>query len=221
MRLPFAREDFLDVFAAYNAALWPFALGLWLLTAGLVGAALHSRRSADRALSALLAFHWLWSGAAYHAAYFSRVNPAAWLFAAGFLLEAALLAWTGVVRGALRFSSGRSPRHLAAGALVVYALAYPAVNVALGYTWPRVPSFGVPCPTTILTAGLLLAAAGSLGTVAVLPLLWCVVGGSAAALLGVRADLALSVAGVALLAHVARSRHEARATPPPPGDRAG
>ena len=33
MTLPFAPDEFFDVFAAYNERLWPFALALWLLTA--------------------------------------------------------------------------------------------------------------------------------------------------------------------------------------------
>ena len=32
--MPFSHEQFLDVFAAYNQKLWPFAILLWLLTLG-------------------------------------------------------------------------------------------------------------------------------------------------------------------------------------------
>jgi hypothetical protein len=31
--MPFTPEEFLDVFEAYNEALWPWALALWLATA--------------------------------------------------------------------------------------------------------------------------------------------------------------------------------------------
>jgi Family of unknown function (DUF6064) len=62
----------------------------------------------------------------------------------------------------------------------------------------KIPTFGLPCPTTIFTAGLLLLAAPHSRTLAIVPIVWSVVGGSAAFLLGVSADYALPVAGAAL-----------------------
>ena len=60
------------------------------------------------------------------------------------------------------------------------------------------PLFAVPCPTTLVTAGLLLTAAGVPRWVNIVPILWAVVGSSAAFALGIRADLALVVAGALL-----------------------
>jgi len=34
MRLPFTHDRFLDLFAAYNPALWPWAALLWLVSLG-------------------------------------------------------------------------------------------------------------------------------------------------------------------------------------------
>jgi len=65
------------------------------------------------------------------------------------------------------------------------------------------PTFGVPCPTTFLTIGWLFAAdAPWPKVVALVPIGWAFVGGSAAVLFGVRADLMLWVAGIALTASV-------------------
>jgi hypothetical protein len=56
MQLPFTREQFFDLFAAYNEALWPGAAGLWIASA--VGVwTLFVRRQDDRWISALLAWH--------------------------------------------------------------------------------------------------------------------------------------------------------------------
>jgi hypothetical protein len=60
------------------------------------------------------------------------------------------------------------------------------------------PVFAVPCPTTLFTAGLLLNSAGLPRLASVIPLLWAILGGSAASALGIRADLALVVAAVLL-----------------------
>ena len=93
---------------------------------------------------------------------------------------------------------------------------YPAIARAEGHAFPRLPTFGVPCPTTILTIGFLLAADRSLPRlVAVIPLVWAVIGGSAAFLLGVRADLMLVAAGIALavdMIHPRRARNITRQT---------
>ena len=98
MPLPFTRTQFLDIFATYNAELWPFALALWLLTVGAVVVLVRGNRGAARFFSLLLAIHWAWAALAYHAAFFSGINPAAWLFAGLFLIEAGLLAWNAVIR---------------------------------------------------------------------------------------------------------------------------
>lgn len=198
MRLPFSRDDFFNLFAAYNGALWPAVVVLWVASA-VAGVWLSSsRRSHDRWISGLLAFHWAWSGLAYHVAFFTRINPAAWLFAAIFLLEAALFFWSGVMRGHLSFASSRTAWTPVGWLLMAYALLYPAINAVEHHSVLGIPTFGLPCPTTIFTAGLLLLAAPRSRILAIVPIIWSVIGGSAAFLLGVSADYALPVAGVAL-----------------------
>jgi hypothetical protein len=74
---------------------------------------------------------------------------------------------------------------------------YPLLSVALGHGFPTVPTFGLPCPTTIFTLGLLWwLRGGHVRILLVIPLLWSAVGGSAAFALGVPQDLGLLVAGV-------------------------
>jgi hypothetical protein len=210
VQLPFTQADFLDVFGRYNALLWPGAVLLWVVSAGLVVAAFRARVAPHRALSALLAAHWAWSGLAYHAAFFARINPAAWVFAGLFLAQAALFVWRGVLTKGLRFSTGRSSRTALAGILVVYALLYPIASLLQGMAYPRVPTFGVPCPTTIFTIGLLITTNPPDWRLAIIPVLWSMIGGSAALLLGVTADLVLLVAGALLVIDFALGRRQAR-----------
>jgi len=196
--LPFTSAQFFDVFGAYNRALWVVALGLWLYAvAGAVVLARFSRRS--RFVSILLAVQWAWAGLAYHAMFFSRINPAAWLFAALFVVQSLLFFRFGVIHQQLRFSPRGSFRHAAAWTFILYGLIYPLIVRIEGHVLPDAPTFGVPCPTTVLTIGFLLAADPPWPrAIAVIPLLWSFVAGSAAILLGVRADLMLWVAGLAL-----------------------
>ena len=202
MQLPFSRTAFLDVFAAYNIELWPVVLALWLGTAVALISVVRGR-SSSRVVSGLLAFHWAWAAVVYHAVYFARINPAARLFAGLFLLQSALFLWSGVVTRRLTFSWASSLRHFVGLGLSVYALAYPLLSLLFGHEYPRMPTFGVPCPTTLLTAGLLLIAELPLNRwLAIIPITWSVVGGSAAVFLGVPADLMLFGAGGLLTLYV-------------------
>jgi hypothetical protein len=196
--LPFTRDEFFDLFAAFNAEAWPVLIALWLASAVVSVRLFSARRPGDRVVSALLAAHWAWSGFAYHAAFFTSINPAAWIFATLFLVQAALFVWMGIVRRRLSFVSTRNGWTPIAWLLIVYSLLYPAINAAQHLTFSRIPTFGVPCPTTIFTAGLLMLAAPRAPVLALIPVLWSLVGGSAAVLLDVRADFALPAAGIVL-----------------------
>jgi hypothetical protein len=166
--------------------------------AAVVFAGLSPRRS-GRFFAAVLAIQWTWDAAGYHATFFSRINPAAWLFGALFAIEGVLLVWHGVVRAPFDFAGRSWPRRGLGWFLMTYALLYPLVAYLEGHVFPRGPTFGLPCPTTIFTIGTLLAAEPSWPrVVALIPILWSVIGGSAAVLLGIRVDLALWFGGIAL-----------------------
>ena len=217
MQLPFTRSEFLDVFGAYNTALWPVALALWVVSLCFAILFIRGSKPSNRALSALLSVHWGWSAIAYQAVFFSSINPGAWLFAGLFLAEAVVVGWLGVFQTRLQFSTGRSVRHLLASALVAYALVYPVVTLAEDLTFPRAPTFGVPCPTTIFTIGLLLTAERVPWSVTIIPVLWATIGGSAAFLLGVRTDLVLLVGAPILIMHAvvsSRRGHSRRCAEP-------
>ena len=206
MSLPFSRDAFFAVFAAYNEALWPFAVVLWLLTASAF-LLLVRDRARPGFISGLLAIHWAWAGLVYHAAFFSRINPAAWVFGGLFLLEAGLLGWHGVVRRRFPFSRRDRIHDILSSALIAYALLYPVIARANGHVYPETPTFGVPCPTTILTIGFLMAANAPLPWgVTLIPIVWGFIGGSAAPLLGVHADWMLLAAGMLLLLDQIASR---------------
>lgn len=198
MQLPFTHEAFLDVFGRYNSALWPAAALLWAATVAVAWRWFAGGSATGRSLAWLLAAHWAWSGVAYHWFFFKPINPAAGIFAAAFVLQAGLFVRLALRRSALTpLHSG--PRAVLGGALVVYGLVYPFLGLVFGLDYPRLPLFGVPCPTTLVTAGFLLAAAGVPRIASVVPLLWAIVGASAAFMLGILADLALAGAALALL----------------------
>lgn len=211
MQLPFSHDQFLNVFAAFNTALWPAAAVLWLVTAGVLLSFFRRGEEVSRVVAGLLAVHWAWSGIAYHLAYFRTINSAAALFGALFIVEAAALAWLGVRKTDLRFSSVSSGWGRIGFVLLLYSMAYPLFSVLSGMEFPRLPLFGVPCPTTILTVGFLLCTSPrAVWWLAVIPAMWAALGGSAAIVFGIRADFGLLVAGLLLVVFIARRRRAAR-----------
>jgi hypothetical protein len=198
MDLPFTKEQFFGVFAAYNTAVWPAQLLLNLLAIALVILILRAPERAGRFVSFALAAFWAWLGIAYHLAFFWTVNPAAPLFAALSLITAALFAWVGGIRGQLVFEPGIAGRAAVGLLTIMFALViYPLISEVLGHHYPASPTFGLPCPFTLFTFGILLMAAPSLPRILVIgPLIWSLIGATAAFMLGVTQDLALIVVAV-------------------------
>lgn len=196
MYLPFTRDEFFAVFASYNRAVAPLQLLLLALGIAAVVLALRPTRWSDRAIGAVLAALWLWMGVEYQWRFFRAINPAATAFAVVFVAEAGLLVWYAVVRRRITFTASQARLGGWALALLVYAFAiYPAIGWALGHRYPASPTFGLPCPTTIATLGLLLWSSSRPPlAIMVIPWAWALVGSVAALQLGVREDLGLPVA---------------------------
>ncbi|OGA60781.1 MAG: hypothetical protein A3G81_23670 [Betaproteobacteria bacterium RIFCSPLOWO2_12_FULL_65_14] len=199
MALPFSREQFFEVFTRYNDAVWPAQFLLYAAALSALALVLARQRHAGRAASALLALLWAWMAVVYHLVYFREVNPAATLFGAAFLLAAALFAWHGVVRGKLQFAWALDTRSAAGLLLVAYGLVfYPALAWLLGHRYPAMPTFGLPCPTTLFTLGLLtLMRPPYPRSVFIVPLAWVLVGVQAVFLFGLYEDIGLLAAGAA------------------------
>lgn len=198
MELPFTTGQFFSVIQHYNETVWPAQIVLLLLALAALAALAARRPWASAFVSGILAALWAWTGVVYHLAFFTSINPAAYAFGTLALLGAAAFVWLGVVKGRLVFEAGRTIRSALAAAWVLFALAiYPAWSAAAGHAYPELPTFGLPCPTTIFTIGLLTLATGRAARIALaVPIVWALVGGQAAFLLGVPPDLGLLAAGV-------------------------
>jgi hypothetical protein len=196
--LPFSRDAFFALFAAYNQATWPAGVVAHVMGAAALWLAWHGGAMAGRVVPALLALLWGFTGVAYHGAFFAALNPAASLFAAGFVLQAGLLLWLGSWRGRLTFGPPRAQAGIGLALMAYAALLYPLLGLLAGHRYPAAPVFGItPCPLTIFTCGVLLLARGRVPiSLLVVPVAWSLIGGSAAILLGVPQDGMLPVAGL-------------------------
>lgn len=200
--LPFTRDQFFEVFAAYNADTWPVAILAYPLAAIGVFMAWRGTATAGRVAAIVLAVMWAWVGAVYQGIYFSQINPIALAFAGAFVLQALLFAVHAISGRGLEFGPKSRVRAVAGASMVLYAmLVYPIIGVAVGERYSAIPLFGVaPCPLLIFTFGLMLWAACARWWLWIVPLLWAAIGGSAAILLSVPQDWALPVSGLITLA---------------------
>ena len=215
MSLPFSRDQFIEVFRSYNNAIGVAPILLLAVAVAVVVLAYSTRTGRHRMIAGLLALLWLWSGVVYHWGFFAAINPLARLFGALFVAQAVLLVFTGVIQGRLQFD----PRHTAASRigwlLIVYALAvYPLLGRMFGHGYPGGPTFGAPCPTTIFFLGTTLWIVGSPPLPVAIPVIWSLIGTSAAVSLGMREDIGLAVGSVIVLIVLMRQRAQrGRLTP--------
>jgi hypothetical protein len=196
VKLPFTIEQFLGVFTAYNHAIWPAQIVAYALGVAVVIAAISGFRHAGRFISGALALYWIWVGVAYHLLHFRSINPPATVFGALFILQGLLFAILGLFASRLHFKATPGARGVAGGLCILYAMIiYPLLGLTFGHAYPQSPVFGVaPCPLLIFTFGLLLWTATRFPWhLLIVPVLWALLGISAATVLGIREDFGLPI----------------------------
>lgn len=208
--LPDPTEQFFEVIRNYNNAVWPAQIVLTLLAVVVIGLLRTGQSGATRVIFAILGLYWAWIATAYHLAFFAAINPAAYAFALLFCLGSAAFLWSALRPGGLIISDRRDSNSALGGGLIAYALiVYPVWSSLTGHAYPNLPTFGLPCPTTIFTIGVLaMVRGGRTWPLFIAPILWALVGVQAAFLLSVLPDLGLGVAGLAGMMLAVRSRRQ-------------
>ncbi|MFH2011237.1 MAG: DUF6064 family protein [Pseudomonadota bacterium] len=199
MKLPFIAEQFLQIFKTYNLEVWPIQIVLNILALLAILAAIYKQKHFDKLISLILSFFWLWIGIVYHLHYFTTINKAAYGFGILFIIQGGLFFITGVLNTKLSFRYQTDMYGITGSLFLIYALIiYPILGHVLGHQYPQSPTFGLPCPTTIFTFGLLLWTNKAVPKyLLIIPLVWSVVGFGAALSLDIREDFGLLIAGVA------------------------
>jgi hypothetical protein len=201
MKTPFTREQFLEVFKNYNEAVFPMQVIFYLISLLAIYYAVKPSFKSSQIISAVLAFFWLWMGVVYHLFFFTGINKAAYLFGALFIMQGILFLAFGVFQDKLSFRFRTDKYGVTGIILILFALiVYPLLGNSLGHTYPSSPTFGLPCPTTIFTFGLLLMSDKKCPvSVLIIPFIWSVIGFSAAFNFGIYEDTGLIVAAALTL----------------------
>lgn len=191
--MPFTAEQFFEIFEKYNQFVFPIQALLILAASYTVLLINRQSGASGQIVSGVLAFLWLWAGIFYHLTFFTRINPAAYIFGVLFILQGALFFYQGVVKKRLHFRLENNFYGILGIIFITYALVvYPIISSALGRGFPFSPTFGVPCPTVIYTFGLLMWTDKKLPPYLLfIPFLWAGTSSLAALIFGVYEDFGL------------------------------
>ena len=198
MNIPFTTEQFFQVIAMYNTQVFPaqiliFALGL------LVVFFIHSRYDyRNRIIGGFLGMLWIWTGAAYHIAFFTSINKTAYGFGFLFILQGILILIETFARKRIdiRFKGGWLD-YLGYFFIIYGLIIYPLLSNILEGSAVQTITLGLPCPSIILTFGFLMLTSREFPKyLLIIPTLWAVVGLSAALNFGVYQDFMMIVAAL-------------------------
>jgi hypothetical protein len=195
MKLPFSREDFLQVFRDYNTGIYPMQFVFYLLAFIAIFFAIKKTQFSDTIIVMILSFFWLWMGIVYQIVYFSAINPMANLFGAAFILQSLLFLWKGIYQAKLEFAIQKNSYGITGGILIIFSLLiYPLIGYLAGREYPASPTFGLPCPTTIFSFGMLLLLKSKCPVIVlIIPFCWSIIGFSAAFFLDIKEDTSLII----------------------------
>jgi len=210
LQIPFSLGDFLNVFNAYNQSIFPLQIIFYLIAFLCIYLLFTENKNTNMVISIVLSFFWLWMGIVYHLIFFSAINKAAYFFGALFIIQGILFTVWGVSKNSLSFEYQKSTNNIAGIILLLYALIiYPVLGYNLGHAYPYSPTFGLPCPTTIFTFGLLLFTNKKIPVyLLIIPLFWSVVGFTAALTLTIYEDIGLLIAGLTTFTFLLISNRE-------------
>lgn len=205
MNVPFTIDQFLGVIKNYNEAVWPIQAIFYLLGLMIIYIIVRKTTYSDRLINLTLALIWLWIGIVYHLVFFTSINKAAYAFGAITILQGVVFLYLGVFKNKITYKFRLDSYGWVGLLFIVYALAvYPVIGYFSTHSYPYSPTFGLPCPTTIFTFGLFLLIDKRVSLwVLVIPLLWAIIGTSAALNFGITEDIGLLISGVTTFSLVA------------------
>lgn len=196
--MPFTTSDFINIFKAYNTSVFPFQIVLFASAIYIIYLVIRLKKYSNKVVTGILIFYWLWNGIVYHILFFSSINPAAYAFGFVFIIQAALFYKAGIMDKNLVYEISNDLKTYTGALFILYALIiYPILGYTGGHIYPSSPTFGLPCPTVIFTFGILLWAKNKIPFyILAIPIIWSIIGISAAINLGIKEDFGLIISAL-------------------------
>lgn len=208
MEIPFTTQEFFEIIERYNQTIFPaqiIILGLGILLVVI----LHSKiKSKNKIIGGSLGVLWLWTGIAYHLAFFTEINKAAYVFGALFVLQGLIFIIETFLRKKLEFDfKGTVMDYIAYFFIIFGIVIYPALIYILENSLSKTISLGLPCPSTIFTFGFLMLTTLKFSKyVLIIPVLWTIVGTTAAYKFSVYPDYFMPVSALVAIIYLMRGK---------------
>jgi hypothetical protein len=148
-------EQLLQIFADYNAKIWPMQFVGYFLGIVAVILAFKSSYRISQIIAGILAFFWLWVGLVFWLPYAVEGFFPAYIFSALFVVQGILFVWQ-AIKPKLYFGTYNAGFTWVGMLFIAYAMiGYLFFGYLIGHTYPRTPPFGLtPCPLIIFKLGM-------------------------------------------------------------------
>ena len=174
----FSDKIYYRQFELYNHAIWPLHLISILFSLVIIYTLWKKPVWAGHVIAVLLTFSWVWVAWAFLYAYFYQIHVVANWYALGFVLQAGLIAWFGIIKNQFTLAEV-SHTKIKIGLVLVFIslILYPFIALFTGRSWLQFEMFSLtPDPTVLATIAILVLCKAS-RVLYIIPIMWLVISG--------------------------------------------
>ena len=174
----FSDKVYFRQFELYNHAIWPLHLIAIVFSLVIFFALWEKPVWAGRVIAVLLTLSWVWVAWAFLYANFYQIHVVANWYALGFVLQAGLIIWYGLIKN--RFTLAEESRNkINIGLVLIFIslILYPFIALITGRSWLQFEMFSLtPDPTVLATLAILVLCKAS-RVLYVIPIIWLIISG--------------------------------------------
>lgn len=165
-------------FELYNNAIWPLHLIAILFSLVIIYTLWKTPVWTGRLIAVLLTLSWVWVAWAFLYERFYQIHVVANGYALGFVLQAGLITWYGIIKNQFTLSEDSRPRiNTGLVLLFISLILYPFIAFMTGRSWLQFEMFSLtPDPTVLATIAVLVLCKVP-SVLYVIPLIWLLISG--------------------------------------------
>ena len=197
----FSSHTYYRLIELYNTAIWPLQIIAIIIGCTVLVLVWRRPHWHGKAITIILALSWLWIAWSFHWQRFANIHWVASYFALGFIIQALLLIWVGVIKNHMTINLDNIASQFTGLGILGFAIAIqPFIMMLTGNIWKQVELFALtPDPTVTASIGvLLLTDIRKHWWLTIIPLVWCVI--SAATLWALDSANAFVMIAIGLMA---------------------
>ena len=174
----FSKTAYYRQFELYNHAIWPLHVVAILFSCVIIYVLWKRPVWAGRLVAIILVLSWLWVAWEFLYLRFYQIHIVANWYALGFILQAGLIIWHGVIQNRFNvFTTSPWGIKMGSGLLFISLIMYPFIPVIIGRRWQQFEMFSlVPDPTVLATLSILLFYR-SPKVLYLIPIIWILISG--------------------------------------------